>query len=1072
MLTVHHGNRLERLAARLATELALPRGDALTPDTVVVPNAAVGRWLALRLADHLGIAANLRLLLPAEFAWTLFARLLGDVPARTGYDTEALTWRVLAALEGDLAGLEPLAGYLARAGRDPRQRLALARRLAAVLDVYQTHRPDWILRWDSAAEAPDDPVLRWQARLWRRIAPRGAPHWPCLLRRCLERLAADAPPPGLPPRLDLFALPALSPGYLDLLEGLARHIPVALYVLDPCRAYWGDVVPERLLARRAAEGRPLPHAESGHPLLASLGQQVQAFLDALWARDVHDEDHFEAPSEATLLGRIQRDILDLRPPAGEPQRLAETQSLQIHVCHGPLREVEALHDRLLDLFARQTDLAATDVAVLVPDLATYAPLVEAVFGAAGRIPYTVAERAAADGAPLVTGFLGLLEAARSRFEVDRIADLLEIAPVRRRLGLGEGQLPLLRHWLRSAGVRWGRDGAHRAAEGLPAVETHTWAEGLRRLLLGYALPGEGERLYDGLVPCDDVEGQDAEALGLLCRFVEALGALGAALAEPRPPAAWRGFLLDVVARFLAPGEADESEHRSLCEAVEALAADAEAAGFDRPVPFAVVESELRRRLARPRGGSPRLARGVVVGPMRALRGLPFRVVCLLGLNDGDFPRVRADDGLDRTRAHPRRGDPDPRAEDRGLFLDALLSARDALHLSYVGRDERDDSPRPPSVVLAELMDLVRSLHGEEGLRRITVVHRLQPFHPDYFRPDGPLYSHDATLCEGARRLVAREPDPTPPERRLFPAPLPAPEEPELTPQAFARLLRHPVDFLLRERLGVRLETAPEVLEAREPFLPDPRQRQRLRAVLLRRALRQGAPPDPGEARALLSGLGLLPHGEAAAALAAGRAHGELAALWAQAAPHLARPPRPPLPVDLEAGPLRVRGVLDDLREHGRLVLLAGRLRAHHLVEHWVLHLLAGAVLATQGEPAPPTHLVAHGSLARLAPTDAGTAAAALQALGALAAQALRKPVPFVPVVWLAEVADALREAGLPHVTARDPATAWEGSDYVTAARDDPALRLVFGEGREADELDFAHPPGLLGILLAGLEGVR
>ncbi len=609
MLVLHHGNRLEALADGLVDLLRHPAAPPLVPEVVVVQNAGMARWVAMRLARALGVAANVRFPLPAAYVWDVFRRLLADVPPAAALEPARATWHLMALLATleDAPRFAPLRRWLD--GADERGRWELARRIADLFDQYLVHRPDWIRAW----ECGDDEG--WQAELWRRLVARADPRHRVRLADEFARTldAAAVARAGLPPRLALFGIPTLAPLHLDVFAALADHLDVHVFLLNPCREYWGDIVAERDLVRRAGAREPAAlHLEVGNSLLASLGRQGRDFLDLVLARlerpAGREAERFVAPAGDGMLPAIQADLLALRErgTAAHPATpaAADDRSIQAHACHGPMREVEVLHDQLLALFEAHPDLRPADVVVMTPDVETYAPCVEAVFATAPPdryIPFAIADRSVRAESPLVEVFFELLALPGGRYEATRLLAVLEHAAVRRRFELGEADLPAVRAWLRTSGIRWGIDAASRARLGLPAVAEHTWRFGLDRLLLGYALAGEDERLFAGLLPCEGVEGTEARALGRLARFAEAAFTLDRDLAAPRPVAAWADTLVALLDAFVAPGDdAEEAAAQAIRSALDAMRADAADAGFTAPVALDVVVAHLREALDAPR----------------------------------------------------------------------------------------------------------------------------------------------------------------------------------------------------------------------------------------------------------------------------------------------------------------------------------------------------------------------------------------------------------------------------------------------------------------------------------------
>ena len=828
---------MEVLAAGLAD---LVRKDPLAPmevERVVVPHPTIGRWLSLELARALGIAANVRFEQPAEFAWSIMRGVVPDLPREQPHAPAQLRWRIHDLLPGwieEPAG-RALHGYL-RDG-DPRARFELADRLARVFDRCLLYRPDWIRQWERGA-AP-----HWQARLWRRLieadGPAGNTHWVGAIDAFRAALAngrgtrggapadtraagtseeaprapragapspeapaaggppatAQWPPRAWPRRASFFAVPALSPSYLEMLCEAARGIELHVFLLNPCREYWGDVHSRREIARRAGGADPRArYLSEGNELLAAWGRAGRDTFDALLeVSGAESEERFVTPAGAHRLAALQRDVLDLRLageaagaapedarslpapveeapeaaaadaslggrpgeawPAGRSGGVADgaappgDDSLQIHVCHSPLREAEVLHDRLLALFDAHRDLEPAGVLVLTPELPIYGPAIEAVFGAAGRIPCHVARSRAAESHAL-HAFLALLALPGSRYDAESVLAPLAAPALQARFGIDEAELPALRGLVREAGVRWSVDEAHREGERLPATSEHTWRQGLRRLLLGYAM-GDADTLVAGVVPCPAVEsagleagraGVDAETLGRFLTYCEAAFALRERLAGERRPAEWAQTLREVAGAFFADAppplrrggaahaRRSADEGGALREVIRDFSR--EAAGGAAPVRFEVVREVLREHARESARARLRLADGVSVASLAPGRIFPAEVVCVAGMNDGVFPRSPSFPSFDLVAAGAaRRGDRDVRHEDRFAFLEALLAARRAFLVSCTGRGLRDDAAIPPSVLVDELRDyLGRRFPGTEFETR----HPLQPFSPRYF----------------------------------------------------------------------------------------------------------------------------------------------------------------------------------------------------------------------------------------------------------------------------------------------------------------------------------------------------
>jgi exodeoxyribonuclease V gamma subunit len=1033
MLSIRFAHRYEDLADRLVAELAGGAGSPFDADTVIVPSAAVRRQLTLAIARAHGICANVEFAYLARWLWQRIGPAAGfGQGAQSPLSPELLAWRIFAVFDDAafVAGHPRLAANLQRA--DPLARHALAARVAAAFDQLLTYRADWVEAWTRGEAAPPGELpppsaqdAGWQAALWRRIAAElgPAPALPAFRR------AVDAGAVRDWPRIvHVFALPAVPPAHLELLQAIGRWTEVVVHAINPCREFWFDVVSPRQLAALAARGRATHH-EVGNPLLASWGRQAQAQLGMLVdaADGDIDEIDVDPPPAKTLLARVQRAILDL---AGIPRGplAADDRSLEIHVCHSPVRELEALHDRLLDLFARPGAPAPGEVLVVTPDLETLAPLVDAVFGTAPReraIPYTITGRARSGVNAPARALLALLALVGSRCSAGEVFAALSQPVVARRLGLDEDALDRIRRWLRDAGVHWALDAAHRAELDLAAGGLHSLAEGLQRLFLGYALPASAAEPFDGLLPAGDAEGQAAQALGALAHFADALVALRRASAAPRPAAEWPALLEGAITGFIAAGDDELDDLAELRAAVQGLADVFAATVPQQPLPLALVREALAQRLDEPaRGGVPGGA--VTFSSLASLRSLPYRVVCVLGLNDGAFPATARADEFDLIALRPRPGDRQRRQDDRNVFLDLLLAARETLHLSHVGRSVRDNAPLPPSVVVAELIEqLLPAIAGDAAdataraaaRARIVVEHPLQPFAESLFRSGGDARSASfhAEFAQARRAALtalaqapqgdadaeddeqddegalAAEAAAAPP---LFVVPLPAAgaDERRLAVGRLGEFFRHPARFLLRERLRVQLPRAEDEIADDEPFVPDIPTRSALAAQVLP-ALIAGAPAE--RAWALARAGTAWPGGRVGEAWLAD----ELPALaaHAQAVRALQAPPcLPPLSARLtiavDGVPWQLEAMFADLRAAGLVRHRYDELRAGDRLDAWLQHLLLCA--AAPAGVTLRTTLLGRGE--RIVFAAVADAQARLAELLRLHAEGLRSPLPFFP----------------------------------------------------------------------------
>jgi len=1017
VLHVHRSHRLEALAAALAGVMRTPLRAALAAEIVVVQSLGMRRWLSLDLAPRLGVTMNVRFPFPAGFAQQVFRAAFPGEVEDAGFRRELLPWRVLGLLPDILAAEDAadLRHYL-EGGNAALKAYQLAQRIAATFDRYLAYRPELLLQWEKLRRPRE-----WQAQLWQALAG-GAhrdAHPPALLRRLEAMFPSDGLPlplPGLPERISVFGLSSLPPLYLHLVSTLARCLDVHLFLLEPTDQYWADTLSQReqdrrLRTRGTTAGEE--HYEIGSSLLSSFGKAGREFArlvqDLLPLREPTYFDDPESVAQrssptAPLLHRVQADIFALTdrarrddPAAGDDpaasDRLvaADDDSIRIHCCHGPMRELEVLHDQLLDLFSRRPGLTPRDILVAMPDVEAYAPFIDAVFGSPEAphlaIPFTVADRSGRAESSVADAFLRLLDLHGSRFTAPAVLALLDCAALRARFAFRESDLEVLRTWVAECAIRWGIDEAHRADLGLPGVRDHTWRAGLDRLLLGYALPGDEHTLFAGLLPFREIEGALAGTLGQFVAFAEGLFAKVPALAAPRPLPQWAHAGRDLLRTFFDDGDEFTDELRRVREILAALEATARGAAFAEPVTFEVLRAHLAGALSHTDSGLGFLGGAVTFCALKPMRAIPFQVLCLLGMNDTAFPRRDPGLAFDRMLREPRRGDRSQRDDDRYVFLEAILSARAVLHLSYTGRSARDNSAAPPSVVLSELLDyLAENYRAATGDLRAQLVtgQKLQPFSPDYFTEGSRLFSYSAENarpsagCTGLRTARARF--------AATPLPPPGPEWCAVDVEKLAAFFAHPARYFARERLGLALPEEFAPLEETEPLSLDGLARYQLGQELTQVALGGAAPAAQLPA---LRARGTLPHGYCGAS-EFGTVGREAVTLAARIRAFVSSTALPPQSVDAVLGDWRLTGTLQGLYPEALVRHRAARLKGKDLLSAWLQHL----ALQLTGAAPRETLLFARDGAWRFAPLD--HAPSILTDLLTLYREGLQTPLPLFP----------------------------------------------------------------------------
>ncbi|MCO4164441.1 exodeoxyribonuclease V subunit gamma [Citrobacter youngae] len=986
MLRVYHSNRLDVLEALMEYIVERERlDDPFEPEMILVQSTGMAQWLQMTLAQKFGIAANIDFPLPASFIWDMFVRVLPDIPKESAFSKQSMSWKLMTLLPQllDNDDFALLRHYLTD-DTDKRKLFQLSSRAADLFDQYLVYRPEWLTQWEVGLQVEGlGDAQAWQAPLWKALveytAELGQPGWhrANLYQRFIQTLENTADcPQGLPSRVFICGISALPPVYLQALQALGKHIDIHLLFTNPCRYYWGDIKDPAYLAkllarqrRHSFEERHLPlfrdsqNAEGlfnsdgeqdvGNPMLASWGKLGRDYIYLLSELENSQElDAFVDITPDNLLHNIQADILELENHAvagvsleeysrSDNKRLLEPNdtSVTFHVCHSPQREVEILHDRLLAMLEADPTLTPRDIIVMVADIDSYSPFIQAVFGSAPAdryLPYAISDRRARQSHPVLQAFISLLSLPDSRFVSEDVLALLDVPVLAARFNINEEGLRYLRLWVNESGIRWGIDDDNVRELALPPTGQHTWQFGLTRMLLGYAMESaQGE--WQSVLPYDESSGLIAELVGHLASLLMQLNIWRRGLAQERPLEEWLPVCRDMLNDFFLPDADTEAAMTLIEQQWQAIITEGLGAEYGEAIPLSLLRDELAQRLDQERISQRFLAGPVNICTLMPMRSIPFKVVCLLGMNDGVYPRQLAPLGFDLMSQKPRRGDRSRRDDDRYLFLEALISAQQTLYISYIGRSIQDNSERFPSVLVQELMDYIGQSHylpGDELLTsdqseakvkaHITRLHTRMPFDAQNYLP-GEQQSYAREWLPAASLSGKAHTD--------FVQPLPFTMPETLTLETLQRFWAHPVRAFFQMRLRVNFRSEESEIPETEPFILEGLSRYQLNQQLLNTLVEEN---DAERLFRRFRAAGALPYGP----------FGEI--LWdtqRQEMQTLAeriiacRQPCQSMEIDLTCNGVQITGWLPQVQEDGLLRWRPSLISIAQGVQLWLEHLV-------------------------------------------------------------------------------------------------------------------------------------
>jgi exodeoxyribonuclease V gamma subunit len=952
MMKIIVSNKLEILARRLADELNAPLRSALACETIVIQSTGMQKWLSLELARHHGICANYDFPFPNAFIDDVFQAFIANYQPDLSYNVDVLTWKIMEILPQLILeeDFQPVHNYLGN-NYDQLKLFGLARKIAATFDQYLIFRPEMILAWEEGIIK--SPQEAWQALLWQKIAASQGRMHKARLKKLFSAIAENKPQSkdALPQRISIFGISYLPPYHLDIFSQLSNHIPVNIYYLNPSQEFWADIKSGREIdltlqkspGKSDAFADDLLHLESGNRLLASLGSVGRDFFRQISGLAAEYVELFDEPHQTSLLSTIQADIylLEDRGKNEKPFKEIKTddESIQIHSCHSPLREVETLYNTILKLLEENSTLACKDILVMTPDIEAYAPYIEAVFESRiPKIPYSIADRSDFAVNPVAGGFFSLLDLVDGRFTASEVLSVLENEAISDEFGITGSSRELIRRWVSSTNIKWGVNKKHRTELDLPAFAQNTWQDGINSMLAGMALDGRRRELFAGIFPYGEIEGEKTEILGNFLDFWTALMRTKELLTGHKTLDSWCENLKKVIDDFF-PAEGNyRNELYKLHEVINLISRQQQFAKIETAVDLKVIKSYLSKSSDSMVLSSRYLSGGVTFCAMLPMRSIPFDIICLIGMDNEAYPRRDIKAGFDLTEAKKRLGDRSLRGEDQYLFLEAILSARRNLVISYVGQDLQDNSAILPSTLVSDLLDYIDGgfISGDEGIAassRIVKYHHLHEFHPDYFRGENQLYSYSQENYLAAQALAQDQKEVRPfIVEELKELPLP---EKSITVNDLINFYRNPVKYFLAKRLCLKIPRDTEETEDREPFTIDPLSAYSIKQELLDSKILN---LDTGKVYEIRKAAGVLPVGvtgdyyfsslknqtqdfaEVVSAFVAGKKHDKIS-------------------IDLNISGIRLYGTIDNIYENNLIHYRPATLKVNDYLKTWINHLL-------------------------------------------------------------------------------------------------------------------------------------
>jgi exodeoxyribonuclease V gamma subunit len=1055
------GNRLESLAEALVESISEPPASPFAPEVIVLQSRGMERWLSMQIAQQKGVSANFSFPFPNTFLHNLYREIIPDIPEVSPFDTDILTFTIMKLLPGSLSlpGFESLAGYLDDKN-DFLKLFQISKKLADLFEQYIIFRPEMIIKWEKG----DEEI--WQAQLWKKVVGEKNILHPARLREIMLKCLRDrsASTEKLPQRVSIFGISYLPEFHMHIFAALSHVIEINMYALNPCREYWGNILSDveinRVKKKYVNTGKTTNelHLEKGNSLLASLGKQGRDFFEFINGIDCNIYEQFYESACTSMLGHIQNDILLMREKNFQEKQeyinLKNDKSIRIHSCHSPMREVEVLHDNLLDMFAENSNLVPNDIIVMAPDIELYAPYIQAVFDSRidNRIPFSIADRNAAQESGVIDAFISILDLKESRFGINQVLDLLESPGIKRKFCPGKSDMEIIETWTRETNIRWGIDKESKVKLNLPAFSENTWKNGLDRLLLGYAMPGYKKKMFSGILPYDNIEGENVKVLGNFLDFCETLFSCAEGFNKNRTLSAWSIYLNNIIDEFFLLDDNDEFEIKVVRHILNDLQRIADITDFNKKISIDVIKSHIKGSLANKSFGSGFISGGVTFCSMLPMRSIPFKVICLIGMNHDAFPRDTQHLSFDLIAKQPKPLDRSRRNDDKYLFLEALISARDRLYISYIGQNIQDNSIIPPSVLVSELIDYMKKNFAAPGVtieNKVVVKHRLHAFSVDYFKNDADLFSYSRENYNAAKALYMMKKQNPPPflSTRLAKSDNMPDDLINIEIKDLFDFFSHPVKYFLNKRFGIYLSEEIQVKDDKENFNLDSLDRYILESTLVKESL-SGMNPD--DYLPVQKAEGRLPHGNIGNYLYMQLSANALE--FVEKIKKYTKTSRPdPVEFSLDIKGCNLYGKLDDVYEHGIIKSRYGSARSKDLLISWLSHLIFCALSASEKKKKSScsSFLVCKDAVWEFSPPEQGRDI--LYELISIFSEGLFRPIKFFPKSSLEYAKKLLQKNKSPEAALHYARRIWTEDEYKKGEAENLYNSLCFGRSRISTE---------------------
>ena len=723
MLTIYRSNKAEWLAEILGQELRINPPKITEEVDIIVSTWPTSRWLSEKISKVNKINALVKYPFPGTYLKKLVRIIIGVNPnEKDPWEKSNIVWNILELLpelmkskEADIIRnwkeiIEEENGHINLNSWD------LANNIAEIFDDYILYRPEIIKQWlnkktnKTPKEISVNKNILWQEILFNLLHEKINKDPFCIqAEKAIKRLKKDdISKHDYPKNLYIYGLSSLAPLQIDLIQALSKVINIKIYLLSPCNDLWQRCEARRLKFRNTWNTPPdrqwLLESPRLEAFLGRMGAEFQQLLEGSGEYQLgtrNEEDIFSLSADIatnkgnipTLLEQLQQELL-LTKSENTLTKEKSDRSILFLKSPGKYRQVELIRDHILHLLANDKKLQPRDILIMTPQVDSYAPIIASVFNNIDhnsiQLPWIITDRSQEDKIGLTHFLLNLLEISAYRLSASTFENVLTNPALQKQQNISIDEVSNIIRSLQSAGFTWGLDSSERFGE-----ETHSLCWCLERFLLGLVLQDDPINGVTNISPySDNISYTELKKtwgiLSKLCNYVDAIR-------RKRTCKEWTTLITSLLKDFFGDGGEWAWEEQQLLTIVNNWGLIAN--NCELEIDCLVVKDIITKALSSTNGKFGHRTGRITISALEPMRAIPHQIIVVMGLESKTFPRIDNRKSFNLLEKKRELGDPNQYDKDRYSLLEALISTRQNLLLSWNSKDEKTgEDLEPPSPI--------------------------------------------------------------------------------------------------------------------------------------------------------------------------------------------------------------------------------------------------------------------------------------------------------------------------------------------------------------------------------------